>query len=137
VAARKLRTRSSALIAAAAGLATAAAVHALEPVVYFGFDSAVLAPSGAVSLRQVVDHFRGEGYSRLVVVGHADAAGPAGYNEVLSERRARAVADQLRRFGVDPVVVRAEGVGESEPAVPTPDGVPEARNRRAEIVFLK
>ncbi len=47
------------------------------------------------------------------------------------------VADEIRRAGGDPVVVAVEAVGELEPAVPTPDGVPEPRNRRAEILYLK
>jgi OmpA-OmpF porin, OOP family len=137
VASRTLKTRISAAVAVAAGLATAAIAHALEPVVYFNFDSAVVTPTGVSTLRDVVGRFREDGFSRLVVVGHADRAGSDAYNKVLSDRRASSVADEIRRYGVDPVVVRTQGAGETQPVVLTADGVPEARNRRAEIVFLK
>ena len=137
MASRALKTRISAAVAVAAGVATAAIAHALEPVVYFGFDSAVVTPTGVTTLSQVVGRFRSEGFSRLVVVGHTDRAGPDAYNEALSDQRAAAVADEIRRHGVSPVVVRTDGRGEAEPAVVTPDGVPEALNRRAEIIFLK
>ena len=137
MASRTLKTRISAAVAVAAGLATAAIAHALEPVVYFGFDSAVVTPTSVTSLRELVGHFRAEGFSRLVVVGHADRAGTDAYNQVLSDRRASSVAEEIRRYGVAPVVVRTEAAGELRPAVVTADGVPEPRNRRAEIVFLK
>ena len=133
MAARRLtRTLLLATLAAAAG----AAAWALEPV-YFEWNSAVVTPTGYVTVRDMVGHYRERGYSRLVVVGHADASGPAEYNQDLSNRRAEAVGREIQRFGVDPVIIRTEGRGESQPAVATPDGVPEPRNRRAEILFLR
>jgi len=68
-------------------------------------------------------------------VGHTDRSGPEKYNERLSLRRANAVKAEMIRLGMaaDQISVAAKGM--SEPAVPTPIGVREPRNRRAEITF--
>ncbi len=48
-------------------------------------------------------------------------------------RRADAVAAALAAAGIAPRAVATSSRGESEPRVPTADGVREAQNRRAEI----
>ncbi|NBG96769.1 OmpA family protein [Pyruvatibacter mobilis] len=65
------------------------------------------------------------------VVGHTDTSGSVAYNQGLSQRRANAVANALASQGV--TVGNVGAVGESEPAVPTGDGVREPLNRRAVI----
>jgi OOP family OmpA-OmpF porin len=70
------------------------------------------------------------------VTGHADRAGPEAYNLDLSLRRANAVRDALIQRGVKASGISVAGRGEAEPAVPTADGVPEAANRRVEIILL-
>ena len=139
MAARRLISREAAglFAGAAAVLLGAAGARALDGRVFFGFDRAALTPEAAETVRALVGRFQAGGYSRLVVVGHADAAGPDAYNDALSWRRAQTVAAEIRRYGVDPVVLAVEARGEGEPAVPTGDGVPEVRNRRAEIIYLK
>lgn len=69
------------------------------------------------------------------VVGHTDDVDTDAYNQKLSERRARSVAERLGAQLSDDYAVTEEGRGESEPVV---DGKsPEARaaNRRVEIHF--
>lgn len=74
--------------------------------------------------------------ARLVqVVGHTDRAGSQRYNLRLSFRRAERVARMLRRLGVRADRIRTLHVGESQPAVPTKDGVRNRQNRRAVIVI--
>jgi outer membrane protein OmpA-like peptidoglycan-associated protein len=70
-----------------------------------------------------------------VLTGHADRAGPSDYNFGLSRRRADAVKAELVRLGVSSAEITTEAKGESEPLVPTADGVPEAQNRRVEILM--
>jgi outer membrane protein OmpA-like peptidoglycan-associated protein len=79
---------------------------------------------------------------RVQVRGHTDSRGSAGYNQGLSERRARTVADLLERQypnlvgRVDPL-----GFGASQPVAPNsnPDGSDNpsgrAANRRVDIEF--
>lgn len=99
---------------------------------FFGFDSAALDDAA----RGVVDAIAAAwaaGTERLAVVGHADTAGPDSYNLGLSERRARAVGAALQEGGVADGRLILRGVGESDPAVSTGDGVPSAENRRVSV----
>lgn len=70
----------------------------------------------------------------LYVAGHTDTVGPPGDNAVLSDKRARAIAEYFRGKGVR-VPVYFLGVGERGLAVDTADNVDEARNRRAVYVL--
>jgi len=73
--------------------------------------------------------------TRIEVSGHADRSGPDAYNQILSMRRAEAVAAELVRRGVPRSELVIQAFGESRPLVPTADGVREPQNRRVEIVL--
>jgi outer membrane protein OmpA-like peptidoglycan-associated protein len=66
----------------------------------------------------------------LELIGHADRSGGDEYNQALSERRATSVTDALSAGGISGSRLSGYGLGESDPAIPTPDGVREPRNRR-------
>jgi outer membrane protein OmpA-like peptidoglycan-associated protein len=70
----------------------------------------------------------------VVVVGHTDAVGSDPVNDALGQRRADLVRSALIQRGVPPDDILAISRGKRAPAVPTPDGVAEPRNRRVEIV---
>lgn len=75
--------------------------------------------------------------SRFRIEGHTDTVGSAALNRALSERRAEAVKAYLvRRHGVAASRLDVLGLGESMLLVPTPDGTPELRNRRVQIINL-
>jgi OOP family OmpA-OmpF porin len=69
----------------------------------------------------------------IEVIGHTDSTGEADYNLVLSERRAKAVADYLVELGVNQALFTTSGMGESSPIADnsTKDG--RAQNRRVEL----
>lgn len=70
------------------------------------------------------------------VVGHADSDGPDDYNQALSERRARSVADYLVRNGnLRPQRIALAGYGESRPIASNATAAGKAANRRVEIVI--
>jgi len=71
--------------------------------------------------------------TQVVVVGHTDTSGSVRYNQRLSERRAKAVADALVGLGVNQSLLQVDWKGETEPAVATGDGVKEPLNRRSTI----
>jgi outer membrane protein OmpA-like peptidoglycan-associated protein len=73
--------------------------------------------------------------SAVIVIGHTDTSGSGSYNMKLSERRAAAVKRELIARGIDPSLVRIAGKGETDLLTPTPDGVRERSNRRAQIVL--
>jgi outer membrane protein OmpA-like peptidoglycan-associated protein len=104
-------------------------------VVYFGLDEATLDDQARATIATAAQEFQRTGAARISVRGHTDTSGDAAYNQALSERREQAVADELIRLGVPADAITGEAVGESDLAVPTGDGVPEAQNRRVEIAF--
>jgi len=73
--------------------------------------------------------------TRITVNGFTDTSGSGQYNQALSVRRAKTVADELVRDGVPASVISIQGFGESNPLVPTANGVREPQNRRVEIVI--
>lgn len=108
------------------------------------FPEAILFASGSFTVRpglnddmfalaQSLDRYP---QSTIQIVGHTDSDGDAASNQILSERRANAVADVLLNQGVPFNRVRTFGRGESQPIASnfTPEG--KAQNRRVEIVIL-
>ncbi|MDM8003383.1 MAG: OmpA family protein [Bacteroidota bacterium] len=73
---------------------------------------------------------------KLGVEGHTDSDGDNAFNQDLSERRARAVADQLVQMGIDSSRLTSKGWGESKPAGPNDSSEGKAANRRVEFVRL-
>ena len=104
-------------------------------VVYFGFNKATLDASARQVIAMAADEYKRTGGAQINVTGYADKAGQAEHNQRLSERRAEAVRHELERLGVQASAIQVAAEGENDPAVPTPDGVPEARNRRVVIAM--
>src|SRR3954470_24791469 len=104
-------------------------------VVYFGFNKANLDASARQVIAMAADEYKRTGGAQINVTGYADKAGQAEHNQRLSERRAEVVRRELERLGVQASAIQVAAEGENDPAVPTPDGVPEARNRRVVIAM--
>ncbi len=81
-------------------------------------------------VQSVVAKFGGIAQIKLFVAGYTDTVGDAGSNQVLSERRAAAIASWFRAAGFRGEIA-FQGFGEDALAVPTPDGTDEVANRRA------
>jgi outer membrane protein OmpA-like peptidoglycan-associated protein len=73
------------------------------------------------------------GKTSLTIAGHTDDVGTAQYNQALSERRARAVAQYLESKKVQPVRLAIVGTGESMPIASNTTEGGRAENRRVEI----
>ena len=85
--------------------------------------------------RHVLQVVRDRSPTEITVFGYTDSVGSAQYNLVLSAQRARAAAKMLLQ--IDPTLpIDVKYFGDKYPLVPSPRGVPEPRNRRAEIVIL-
>jgi outer membrane protein OmpA-like peptidoglycan-associated protein len=104
-------------------------------MVFFAFDKAELTPDALQVIEQAAAAIRASQAAVIKVTGHADLAGSEKYNFRLSLRRANVVKAELIRLGIPANEVEVAGKGMSEPLVPTPLGVREPKNRRAEIVF--
>jgi outer membrane protein OmpA-like peptidoglycan-associated protein len=104
-------------------------------MVFFDWDRSNLSQQALSTIQQAADQFKATGKARITATGHADRSGPENYNMALSLRRANAVKDALVRDGVPPTAISVIGKGETQPLVPTADGVREPQNRRVEIVL--
>jgi outer membrane protein OmpA-like peptidoglycan-associated protein len=104
--------------------------------VTFDVGSATLKPQFRATLDQIAQSLQTYPDSLIDVYGHTDSTGSDLYNQGLSERRAKTVADYLAMRGVSATRVRSQGYGETMP-VATND-TPEGRtlNRRVEIKIV-
>ncbi len=108
-------------------------------VLYFGYDDDQLTPRSLKQLSVVAAMLKNRADKRIHVGGHADALGEDQYNDQLSQRRAKRVAEALKSFGVRSSQLEFQAFGERQPLRPNlnPDGTDNPsgreRNRRAEI----
>jgi OOP family OmpA-OmpF porin len=70
---------------------------------------------------------------KVEVAGHTSITGPAEYNQNLSERRARSVADYLISTGLAADRFTVRGYGEEEPIADNATREGRAKNRRVEL----
>lgn len=70
---------------------------------------------------------------KLKIVGHTDSDASTEYNQSLSERRAKAVADYLVSKGVDAGRLKISGAGETQPLYDNSDPETKKWNRRVEL----
>ena len=103
--------------------------------VYFDFDSWTLKAEQLKVLSDVIAAARNGGQTNITIVGHTDTSGSADYNQRLSVRRANVVVEALVDMGARKAALHASGVGETDLAVQTGDGVKEAKNRRTVITL--
>jgi len=104
-------------------------------LVFFDFDRSNITTEADRVIREAAVNAKRGSVSRINVTGHADRAGSDRYNVALSMRRADAVKAVLVREGIPADQIAVVARGESQPLVPTADGVREAQNRRVEIVL--
>ena len=110
--------------------------HVMEEVfeVRFDFNKANIKPEYKDLIKKLVDATQANKNIKVSVVGHTDTAGSASYNYALGGRRAEAVQKMLIEYGIPASQIVAVSAGEEDLKVPTPDGVPNAENRRVRVV---
>lgn len=99
----------------------------------FATNEATVQPQYRGTLDQVAQVLQQYDQTYLDVLGHTDADGADNYNQELSERRARAVADYLTMRGVQPARIATRGYGETQPIADNSSAEGKAQNRRVEI----
>jgi outer membrane protein OmpA-like peptidoglycan-associated protein len=106
-----------------------------ESGILFPFDSAALQEGGRTNLRKLADSLKENARTDVMIVGHADSIGRAGYNQELSERRARAAVDYLGGQGVPRSRLIASGKGETDPVASNETEEGRRQNRRVEVAI--
>jgi outer membrane protein OmpA-like peptidoglycan-associated protein len=97
----------------------------------FTFDSAQLPNSAHDMMDRIAELMKEAPQVKLRIEGHTDAAGSAGYNMTLSQRRALSVGEYLVSQGVDPSRLILVGKGMTEPLTRNPY---DPTNRRVQFV---
>lgn len=102
--------------------------------IQFRLNSGELTAESQAILDKVAASLKARGdITSVMVIGHTDASGAAAYNQSLSERRAKSVADYLVSQGVDRAVLGFKGMGESAPVADNTTVEGRAKNRRVEL----
>ncbi len=103
--------------------------------VYFDLNRSEVRDEDRATLESVAKNLQRKPKTIAILEGHADRTGPAHYNEVLAEKRARAVRVYLRNLGASHRQLTITSKGEREPLDRA--WTPEAhqKNRRVEILM--
>jgi outer membrane protein OmpA-like peptidoglycan-associated protein len=104
--------------------------------VNFDFDKATIRPDARPVLDEAARVLKEEHGVDISVEGHTDSVGTDAYNQGLSERRARAVADYLATEGIARSRMRTVGYGESRPVASNETADGRAQNRRVELKII-
>ena len=110
--------------------------HVMEEVfeIRFDFNKSIIKPEYQDVIKKLVEATQNNKNIKVSVVGHTDTAGSKSYNYALGGRRAEAVQKMLIKYGIPSSQIVAVSAGEEDLKVPTPDGVPNAENRRVRVV---
>jgi len=100
----------------------------------FDFNKATLTPAGKAKVADAAKVLKDNPTVHVEVGGHTDSIGSDAYNQGLSERRARTVADELGRDGISASRLTVRGYGERKPVADNKTDAGRARNRRVELV---
>lgn len=103
--------------------------------VLFDTAAATLKPGAQLAIDRLASFLEGNRDTRVIIEGHTDNRGSDAYNEDLSQRRARAVADELVSRGISSSRFEILGRGEGYPVADNGSAEGRQQNRRVEIVF--
>ncbi|MCX7862861.1 MAG: OmpA family protein [Bacteroidales bacterium] len=105
--------------------------------IYFASNSAVFEKSSLVVLDNFLEFLNENPNIKIEIHGHTDNIGDDNANQILSEKRARAVADYLILQGLDKNrIVATRGYGEKRPVASNDTEEGRALNRRTEFVIV-
>lgn len=99
----------------------------------FDFDKTTLKNEGKQRLDLLAARLMDGVVQVVVALGHTDSMGTQAYNQQLSEKRARAVADYLSNKGIPNEKIFTEGRGGSQPIASNSSEAGRAMNRRVDI----
>ncbi len=103
----------------------------------FAVDSEQIEPAAFDALSNVARLVNLYDQRDVLIVGHTDAVGDAGYNQRLSERRAELVREFfVENFEISAARLQIEGKGEQEPINTNATADGRNANRRVEVVIL-
>ncbi len=106
------------------------------PDILFKFNSSELNTAFYGSLDSLMKKIPRDGSIELQVSGHTDNAGTPAYNNILSIKRANAVAHYMQEHGLGNDIRLINGAGESRPIASNQSAEGRRKNRRVEIIIF-
>jgi outer membrane protein OmpA-like peptidoglycan-associated protein len=103
--------------------------------ILFDTNEATLKPNASATLDKVAAFLNNYERRQLEIKGYTDSTGSEGYNQELSERRARSVEEALVARGVLPGRIDTSGFGERYPVASNDTAFGRQQNRRVEILI--
>ena len=103
--------------------------------VYFAFDKSDITPNSKLALDKLVKIFNEYPETNILVEGHTDDKGTDSYNLALSQKRALAVGNYLKRENISPSRLTINWYGETQPKVENSSDASRAENRRVEFAI--
>ena len=103
--------------------------------ILFGFDKSDLTGEAKENLGKLVTILNDYPDTDIAIYGHTDNKGSEDYNQRLSERRAKEVADYLKSNKIAASRLTTKGFGETQPKVAGDTEEALAQNRRVEFAI--
>ena len=103
--------------------------------VYFDFDKSDITSNSRLAMDKLVKIFNEYAETNILVEGHTDDKGTDTYNLALSERRAMAVGNYLKRESISSSRLTINWYGETQPKVENTTDASRAENRRVEFAI--
>ncbi len=103
---------------------------------FFAYDKSDLLPESKPELLRVAT-IMNKNKLKIEISGHTDNTGTEEYNQVLSDRRAKAVKDYLISLGIPPDLMITIGYGETKPVTSNDTKKDRTKNRRVEMRFVE
>ena len=104
--------------------------------VYFATNKYNINEPSQSTLKKLVSIFKENPDTKILVVGHTDSSGDAGYNMTLSKNRANSVSSFLKQNGISSTRLITKWYGEVQPIADNTTEAGRSKNRRVNIVIL-
>ncbi|KTD00448.1 flagellar protein MotY [Fluoribacter gormanii] len=109
-----------------------------ESVFHYKEDGSELSDKDKEQLRRIAHYVEADALiNEIRIIGYADANGRKGYNNAVSENRARMVQKYLLKLGVPKKMLHVTWVGELYPVARNDTDAGRAANRRVVITLIK
>ncbi|NSL55733.1 MULTISPECIES: peptidoglycan-associated lipoprotein Pal [Uliginosibacterium] len=103
--------------------------------IYFEYDKYDISLDYVTIIEAHSKYLKANPAAKVLIQGNADERGSREYNLALGQKRAEAVASNLKLLGVKADAVEAVSLGEEKPKATGHDEASWAENRRADLVY--
>ncbi|AXP08840.1 fibronectin-binding outer membrane protein CadF [Campylobacter hepaticus] len=103
---------------------------------HFAFDKTTINPTFQEKIKEIAQILDENQRYDTILEGHTDNIGSRAYNQKLSERRAKSVAQELEKYGVDKSRIQTVGYGQDNPRSSNDTKEGRADNRRVDAKFI-